>query len=443
MIAGFTRQALRGNPWSFIGPATTQCLAAALVAGSLGAQRSIAAAPLGPAERQALADSGVPDLAVVFLLIAIYLSAIIVGVTMSATVARQARDIALVRAIGAGPGQVRRAVAAQAVLIAVPATLAGVPLGLLGGRAWIDGLVSHGVIPSQVHFTGHGGALPIALAVTVGTSLAGAWIAAIRPSRVRPAVALTETAAPRSRIGVPRTVLGLVLVSSGVALSVAMSGSDAGRADDLGFFVMLAMCLGAGLLGPALLRAAAPLARLAGATGRLAADNLAVRAKAYSGALVPLTLAAAFTAVKVVAQTTATHLTGVPAPAADLWTEYSGTAVYVAFAAVAAVNVLITLILSRRRELAVNRLAGGTRRRVLGVVVCEALVVTGTGLAVAAAVSATVLLPMVHAAYGVRVLWLPLSYLVAGVLATTALVLAGTAAPAALALRRAPIEVAG
>jgi putative ABC transport system permease protein len=435
------RQALRRNPWSFLGPATTQLLAAALVAGALAIIASLDRAPLGPAERRAVTDSGLPDMAVIFLMLAIYLSIIIVGVTMNATISQQARDIALVRAIGATPGRVRRAIAAQAAVVAVPATLAGVPLGLAGARAWLDGLVAHGIAPPAVTFHSHGGALPIAFAVTVGTSLIGALIAAIRPSRLRPAVALAESAAPRRRVGITRTVVGLMLVGGGVTLSVAIADRSAATADELGLFVMLALCVGAGCLGPALLTAAAPLARLLGDTGRLAADNILVRAKAFSGALVPLTLAVAFAAVKVAWYSTAAHVTGVPGSAADRWLEFSGTAVYAAFAAIAAVNTLVTIVLARRRDLAVTRLAGGTRGHTLAVVFCEALVVTGTALVVATGVATATLLPLLHTGLGTWLPWLPPSWLLAGVAGTAALVLAGTALPAALALRRPPIEV--
>ena len=209
------RQALRRNPWSFLGPFSTQLLAAALVAGGLGITASIDGVPA--------ADTGLADIAIIFVMVAIYLSIIIVGVTMSATIAQQARDIALVRAIGATPGRVRRSVAAQAAIVAVPATLLGVPLGSLGARAWVDGVVAHGLAPATVTFQAHPGALPIALAVTVGTSLAGATVAAIRPSRIRPAAALAESGAPRRRIGAVRTVAGLILCAGGVVLSVAIA----------------------------------------------------------------------------------------------------------------------------------------------------------------------------------------------------------------------------
>jgi putative ABC transport system permease protein len=277
----------------------------------------------------------------------------------------------------------------------------------------------------------------------MGTSLLGALIAAIRPSRVRPSIALAETAAPGRRLGVVRTGLGLLLVAAGIVLSVLISGLDAEQADQIGLFVMLSMCVGAGLLGPALLRVFAPLARLAGPAGVLAADNVAIRARALSGALVPLTLAIAFAAVIVLRHTTIVHVTGVAEAPADLWTDYSGTSVYAAFAAVAALNTLITVVLARRRDLAVAQLAGGTRARVLGVVVCEALLVTGTALLVAAGVAAATVLPLLHTALGTWTPWLPPSYLVAGVLGVAALVLTGMVLPAALAMRRRPVEVIG
>ncbi|OJF12363.1 ABC transporter permease family protein, partial [Couchioplanes caeruleus] len=341
------------------------------------------------------------------------------------------------------PGRVRRAIAAQAAVVAVPATLAGVPLGMLAGRAWVGGLVGHGIVPAEVTFHAHGGALPIAFAVTVGTSLLGALAAAVRPSRMRPAVALTEAVAPRSRIGVIRVAMGLMLVTGGVVFSVVIADLDADTADQAGLFVMLALCVGAGLLGPALLRVAAPLARLMGDTGRLAADTVAVNARALSGALVPLTLAIAFTAVTLVRTATTTHVTGIPAPAEVRWLEFFGTGAYASFAAIAAVNTLVTAILARRRDLAVTRLTGGTRGRTLAIVICEALVVTGTALAVAAAVAAVTLLPLLHTALGTWKPWLPGSWLAAGIAAVATLVAAGTVLPAALALRRPPTEVVG
>jgi hypothetical protein len=104
-------------------------------------------------------------------------------------------------------------------------------------------------------------------------------------------------------------------------------------------------------------RAAGPTA---GGIGAVAADSVVVRASTLSGALVPLLIAVAFTLVKVVRHATSEHVHGVPDAAASVWLDTTGTAVYVTFAAVAAVNTLVMVLLARRRELAVQRLAGAT-----------------------------------------------------------------------------------
>lgn len=433
--SGLARQALRANPWAFTGPFVTQVLASALVVAALGAKHSTDLGAPGVGE--------ISDMSIALLLIAIYLSLLIVGLTMGAAIACQSREIALIRAVGATPRQVRASVAAQAAALAIPAALAGLPIGLLAGRAWIGGLVAHGVLPSTVVFHAAPAAPPIAALITVGTALPGGFLAAIRTSRVRPAVALSETAVIRRSRGWVRTVAGLLLVGAGGTLSVVTSRLDTDAAQALGFFVMLSMCVGSGLLAPVLLRLAAPLARLLGPAGRLAADNLAVRARSYSPAMIPLTLAASFVVVDIVAGTTEAHLTGVAQPASDLWTTYTATGVYSAFAAVAALNTLITLTMSRRRDLAVTRLAGGTRGRVAGVIVCEALVVGFTGVLVATVVSLTTIVPMLHASLGTWWPWAPPAGVIVWVLALLAITVTGTLVPALAGMRRPPVEAAG
>jgi putative ABC transport system permease protein len=442
MSSGMIRQALRRNPWAFLGPAATQALAASLVTVGLCAMASLDGAPLTAAQRATMVDDGVSDMGLLFLISSIYLSVLIVGVTMGTAIGDQARDLALFRTIGATPGKTRRAIAAQAALVAVPATIAGVPLGLLFGRLWVHGLVAHGIVPAEVSFRVHGGVVPIAFAITVGTSLLGARIAAIRPSRLSPSVALAEAATARSG-GRVRTPLGLLLVAAGVTLSVTISDLDAETADNAGLFVMLAMCFGTGLLDPVLLRLAAPAARLLGPVGRVAADNVVARSRSLSGALVPLTLAVGFAAFTIVIGSTTEHVTGVAMGDGEKWLTYSGTGVYSAFAAIAAVNTLITVMQARRRDLAVMRLVGGTQGHTLRVVICEALVVTATALVAGAAVATATLLPLLHTALGTWRPWVPLPFLVGGVAGTAALVLAGLALPAAVMLRRPPIEVVG
>jgi putative ABC transport system permease protein len=443
VTAGLTRQALRRHPWSFLGPVTTLTLGAAVVSLGIGAQASFGAPTLDGDTRRALDTADAVDFAAVFVLLGIYLSIIIVGVTMGSTIARQARDIALVRMAGATPGRVRRAVAVQAAVVAVPAGLVGVPLGMLACRAWVHGLAAQGAIPDTVTARAGAAAWPAGFAVAVGAGVLGALAAAVRPSRTRPAVAMGEAAVPRRRPHPLRTGLGVLLVLGGAVVAATAFGRSADQADDLGLVVVLAMGVGAGLLGPTLLRITAPLARPFGRVGALAADNVAVRAGALSGALVPLVLAVGFAAIKVTAHTTAAHVDGVADPAADVWLDYSGTAVYVAFAAVAAVNTLVTVVVGRRAELAAVRLAGATRGQVLGVLTCEAVVVTATALLAGAGVAAATLLPLLHSATGTWQPYLPVGWVAAFVCGVFAMVATGTVAPAAVLLRRPAIEAAG
>ncbi|GIF62625.1 hypothetical protein Ais01nite_06600 [Asanoa ishikariensis] len=435
MRAGIAAQALRAHRWAFVGPASTQLVAAVVLSATLTVQVSVDGAP------------ELSEMLTAFALIAVYLTILLVGVTMNAAIAQQARDVALLRAVGATPGRIRRAVAVEAAVVAVPAGIAGYLLGLLAGWAWLGTLVDHGLAPAGARFTPEPLLLAPILGILVVTSTVGALIAAVRPARARPAIALADAATRRPRFTAVRLGLGLLLVAGGVTLSVSIADLAADAADDAALFVMLALCVGVGLLGPFVLRSAIavgrPLLALAGGTGRLAADNVAVLSRALSGALVPLVLAVAFAAVKVAVHSTTTHVTGRTGPAAEAWLDYSGTAVYCLFAAVAAVNTLATVVVGRRRDLALLGLAGATRGRVLAVVVCEAGIVTVTGLVLAAGVAGVTLVPMVHTALGTWTPYVPPSTLAAGVLATAAVVAAGTVLPAALLTRRPPIGQVG
>lgn len=70
------------------------------------------------------------------------------------------------------------------------------------------------------------------------------------------------------------------------------------------------------------------------------------------------------------------------------------------FAAVSAANTLVMTVLDRRREVALLRLAGTTRRQVRGMMRWEALLVASTGLAVGAAIAGITLVPVARGVAG-------------------------------------------
>ncbi|GIJ69664.1 ABC transporter permease [Virgisporangium ochraceum] len=442
MRSGLTWQALRRHRWGFAGPFATQCVAAAVMTAMITTGMSMSAATLSAAERRALDESGMTDAAAAFTGTSIYLSILMVGVTMTAAIARQARDIALLRAVGATPGRIRRSVARQAALTAVPAATLGYGLGLIFGRVWLTQLAGHDVVPGGIRYQPLLWVLPVVIGIEVVTSVVGALVSAVRPSRVRPATALTETATRRPAGGAVRTIAGVVLLVGGVVLSAALTRVDAEQADAGGLFVILGMSVGVGLLGPVLLRVTArvarPVLRLVGDSGVLAADALVARSRALSTALIPLVLAGSFAGVKVGVYGTVEHATGVRPPSADLWLEYSGTAIFVAFAVIGAINTLLTVSVGRERELAVMRLAGATRARVLAVWACEAVLVLGTVVVLAAGVALATLVPMTHTAFD-SLPFVPPVQLALMVLAGAAVVGAGTVLPAAVLVRKPPI----
>jgi putative ABC transport system permease protein len=169
-------------------------------------------------------------------------------------------------------------------------------------------------------------------------------------------------------------------------------------------------------------------------------DGVASLSRPLSGALVPLVLALAFAAIKVATHTTSAAVTGQPDPPADVWTDWCGTAVYCAFAGVAALNALVTVLVGRRGDLAVLRLAGGTRRRVLLVVAGEAAIVTAAAVLLAGVAGGATLLPMLHTSLGTWLPRVPAPALGAGLLQTAGLVAAGTVGPAVVLTRRPPVE---
>jgi putative ABC transport system permease protein len=436
-------QALRRHRWSLLAPAVTQILAACVISAMVMTAWSLSPSQLSRADRAVVVASEMDDVTSVFLGSAIYLAILIVGVTMNLAIQQQLQDIALVRVVGASPGQVRRAVALQVAAVALPASLVGWLIAMPAGAAWIAALRAHDVLPAGARLAPHVMALPIALGIVVATSVAGALVAAVRTARIAPSVALAEVETRRRPIGRLRVVGGATLVIGGAVLSAVLSEIDPAQADDATIIVMLAECIGVGMLAVLVLaRIAGLVRRVAGdGVGRLAVDNLETMTRPLSGALVPLVLAAAFATVKIAVHTTTTHVTGQAEPAADVWTDYSGTAIYVAFAGVAALNCLVTVVVNRRRDLAAMQLLGADRRALVGIAALEGVIVTATAAILAAGVALITLAPMLHTSLGRWLPYFPPLVPVVGVALMACIVITGMAAPAAAMTRVAPIDV--
>ncbi|MGX1887368.1 FtsX-like permease family protein [Streptomyces sp. NPDC055287] len=434
MSSGLAGSALRGHRPAFVGTAVAALFAATVVS---------AATTMLVATDTTGVSGGVRDTATVLLIGSIYMSIFVVASTMGTAVAQQYRELALVRAIGARPRQVRRAVAVQALVASVPAALAGFVLGGMLAHPWFDGMRGHGLIPPATEFRTTWIALPVCLAVAVVTTTAAALLASLRFSLLRPAKALAEASAGRRGLGLLRAPLGLVAVAGGILLSRLLSRQPAAEASEGAFLVLILFCVGAGLLGPRIVGPAARLvsapARRFGPSARLAMLNVRSQPRRFAAAVVPLVLVVAFGLTKIGARTTAEQRTGSAGSPADIWLDYMGTGLYAGFAAIAAANTLAMISFERRRDVALLRVIGTLPRQVRAMAAWEAAIVALTALVLGGAISLATLAPILAAVFGSPFPYIPWTLTAAVAGGTLLLTLLATGLPVRAAMRRRPI----
>ncbi|MFL9683526.1 FtsX-like permease family protein [Streptomyces sp. KL110A] len=224
------------------------------------------------------------------------------------------RELAVMRAIGATPRQVRRLIVRGTLKVAVPAAFLG-GLGSLGlGAVLHRFMADHGVLPRELSLVL--GPLPVAgtVLLTVLTAVGSAWLAARRVSRVRPVEALGEAATEPARLPRWRMVTGLVFLAVGLgAASTALAfGGQIARAAMGG--LALTLIWAAALLGPWIARAgirvlSPPLRLLFPVPGRLAAETASVAAVRLASVITPIALALSFGAGQLFVQNTAVNAT--------------------------------------------------------------------------------------------------------------------------------------
>jgi putative ABC transport system permease protein len=212
----------------------------------------------------------------VFGVIALLVGSFIIFNTFSIIVAQRGRELALLRALGAGQRQVINSVLVEAVLVGLTASIIGFVGGiLLAGalKALLAGLgidipASSIVIPATAVIW----SFVTGLVVTVIAAVAPA----LRASRIPPVAAMRDAEIDTSSTSSRRTWIGLGVTLFGVAvLLIGLFGIDELLWVGLGMVVVF---LGVAVLGP---RIAGPLSgalglpirRLKGITGELAREN--------------------------------------------------------------------------------------------------------------------------------------------------------------------------
>ncbi|MFD3315141.1 FtsX-like permease family protein [Streptomyces sp. NPDC058694] len=238
---------------------------------------------------------------------------LIIGFVMASALAvsigGQRRDLALMRAVGATPKQIRRLAAGQASIIAAAAVVPGVGLGYLLAGQFRRMLVDRGVIPEVLPLTFS--PLP-ALATVLLLGLAvqvSARSAAWRTSRMPATEAVAESRSEPRTPSKTRARFGLLLIVAATTLSAAPLLSRTVLGATATSMAGIIGAIGLALAGPALVRGIGDAAgrRLrpgVSAPTWLAVSNIRGYALRLSGVVSALAMAVVFVLTYTLAQTT-------------------------------------------------------------------------------------------------------------------------------------------
>ncbi len=214
----------------------------------------------------------------VFVVVALVVGSFLIVNTFSILVAQRARELALLRALGASRRQLRRLVLLEAFAIALVGSTIGIGVGFLiaGGIKAIFGAIGLDLSESPLVFTPT--TLLWSYGVGIGVTMVAAYLPARRAAKVAPVEALRDgVAMPETTIR-RRLIVGIALTAVGAGTIAAGLIGEGGRAALLVGIGILAVLLGVALSSPVIGRPLLALLRVLyrrgfGTIGQLSADN--------------------------------------------------------------------------------------------------------------------------------------------------------------------------
>ncbi len=249
--------------------------------------------------------------------LALFIAMFVVASTLGLSIQQREREIALMRAVAATPGQIRRMIAWEAAIVALIGSAAGIWLGIRLGHALGHALVRHGIAPQN--FALHTDLLPAAAVIgcAVTTALLAVLASARRAAKVPPTLALTDAAVEPRLLGPGRIIGGLLALAGAVPLfTVATTTSTPETAAATSEMTAIMLVLAVACLGPlaayVVARLLAPaLGALSPVGGFLASANLGAATRRFSSASTPLVLTVALSCTLLFSTTTIEHATSV------------------------------------------------------------------------------------------------------------------------------------
>jgi putative ABC transport system permease protein len=212
----------------------------------------------------------------VFAAIALFVGAFTIFNTLSITVGQRTRELALLRLVGAGRGQVFRSVLGEAAVTGLAASVVGLGLGVAAALGLKALLKAFGITLPSSPLVFEARTPVVAIGVGVAVTVVSAIVPARRAVRIPPVAALSDRGPDRADVVRRRRVAAGVLVGlAGVVIIVAGVAKPAAALVGVG---ALAVFVAAGMLVPLAARPLSsalgrPLASLLGVPGRLGREN--------------------------------------------------------------------------------------------------------------------------------------------------------------------------
>ncbi|AEV87613.1 permease [Actinoplanes sp. SE50] len=189
--------------------------------------------------------------------------------TVTLSVRQRLRELALLRTAGATPGQLRRMLGREAIVLALIAGLPGAPLGVVLAHLVAARFRALGAVPAP--FVVRVSVPVLLLAILAGTlvTYVAARLAGRRAVRIAPTQALTETAtAPTGGRAV--RVLAAVVTTAGAVAVLSFVPLDGPFGMGMSFISSALLLCAVAALGPILVRPlTALLGRVSGLAGRV------------------------------------------------------------------------------------------------------------------------------------------------------------------------------
>jgi putative ABC transport system permease protein len=254
--------------------------------------------------------SGLALLAAIGTFVAIF----VVSSAFALSVQQRHRELALLRAIGATPRQVRRLIALEAVVIAVTGTMLATLLALVLAEVERRMFVRAGILSADFRLVV--GWIPplVGLVAALVTTQLASFVTGRRAARIRPVDALREAAVQRQALSRRRGVAGLVALAVGLAVFLGTSRSVGGGGGDDAPAAGLVWMLAAALLGPVLAipfvwSLGNPLTRISPGPGLLARANCRANLGRLTSVATPLMLTVSLACALLISRATVEQVT--------------------------------------------------------------------------------------------------------------------------------------